>query len=114
MNDAKTLKLIPRLSEKAFSVSEVRNTFIFVVPRESSKQSIAAAVTAQLGVQVASVRVLNQKGKSKRTIRKNGRPAAGRNSDMKKAYVQLKQGESLPFFLDSSDQEKKPEAKGKK
>ena len=44
------------------------------------------------GVQVASVQVLNQKGKTKRF---GGRP--GRRNNVRKAYVSLKEGQELNF-----------------
>ena len=99
----KTISLIPRLSEKAFDLSQKTNTFTFQVPKNASKAAIASAVESQFSVKVAAVHVINQKGKAKRTVRKGGRPVPGRNSDMKKAYVSLVKGDTLPFFLGEAD-----------
>jgi large subunit ribosomal protein L23 len=106
----KTISLIPRLSEKAFALSKESNTFIFSVPRSASKATIARAVNIQFDVSVQEIRVINQKGKAKRTIRRGGRPVAGTNSDFKKAYVTLKEGDSLPFFLGENDNSDAKEA----
>jgi ribosomal protein L23 len=53
-----------------------------------------------------------QKGKAKRTVRKGGRPAQGRESDFKKAYVTLKEGDSIPLFAAGEEEvkEEKPKA----
>ena len=93
-----SLVLKPRVSEKASGLSQVRNTYVFDVERAANKHTIARAVEAQYGVTVTEVNVVNAKGKTKRTVRKGGRPTAGRTSDVKKAYVTLKAGESMPIF----------------
>ncbi|HEX8226524.1 MAG TPA: 50S ribosomal protein L23 [Candidatus Saccharimonadales bacterium] len=93
-----SLLLIPRVSEKAYGLSQVRNTYVFDVERAANKHSIARAVEAQYKVTVTEVNTINAKGKSKRTVRKGGRPTMGRTSDVKKAYVTLKAGDSMPIF----------------
>lgn len=90
--------LRPRMSEKAYGVSQQRNTYVFDVAGDTNKHSVARAVSEQYAVTVTAVRVVNQKGKVKRTIRKGGRPTMGRQSDVKKAYVTLKSGDTLPIF----------------
>lgn len=90
--------LKPRLSEKAYGVSQLRNTYVFDVEGDTNKHSVARAVAEQYSVTVTAVRVVNLKGKTKRTIRKGGRPVAGRQSDVKKAYVTLLAGDTLPIF----------------
>jgi large subunit ribosomal protein L23 len=108
--DGTKITLIPRLSEKAFALSQDQNTFVFVVPKSASQAVIANAVKTQFNVEVVEVRMINQKGKSKRTIRK-GRAVPGRNSDMKKAYVKLAAGNTLPFFQSETEVEDKKESK---
>lgn len=93
-----TTVLKPRMSEKAYGVSQLRNTFVFDVAGDTNKHSVARAVSEQYSVTVTGVRVVNIKGKVKRTVRKGGRPVMGRQSDTKKAYVTLKAGDSLPIF----------------
>lgn len=102
-----SLVLKPRVSEKAYGLSQVRNTYVFDVERAANKHSIARAVSEQYGVTVTEVNVINQKGKVKRTVRKGGRPSMGRQSDVKKAYVTLKQGDSLPIFAAIEEAEAK-------
>lgn len=93
-----SLVLKPRVSEKAYGLSQVRNTYVFDVERAANKHTIARAVEAQYNVTVTEVNVANAKGKTKRTVRKGGRPSMGRTSDVKKAYVTLKAGDSMPIF----------------
>ncbi len=79
----------PVITEKATLVSE-RNQFVFRVAAEATKPEIKAAVEALFGVKVLGVNTLVQKGKQKRF---RGRP--GVRSDVKKAYVQLAEGQSI-------------------
>jgi large subunit ribosomal protein L23 len=90
--------LKPRMSEKAYGVSTLRNTFVFDIEGDTNKHSVARAVSEQYSVTVTAVRVVNLKGKVKRTVRKGGRATTGRQSDVKKAYVTLKAGDTLPIF----------------
>src|SRR5687767_2207754 len=111
----KTTLLRPRLSEKTFGLANSKTVYVFNVPSEANKRTIAAAVTAQFEVTVLTVNVVNQKGKSKRSVRKGGRAVAGKRSDSKKAYVTLKEGEKLPFFDTPDDKkDKKADKKAKK
>lgn len=80
-----TLPLQPRLSEKAYGLSQSHNVYVFDIPRNASRQSIAAAVCAQFEVTVLKVNITNHKGKAKRTLSKNGRRSTkGMQSDAKK------------------------------
>lgn len=95
----KTLVLKPRLSEKAFAQSQTKNTYVFVVPGDATKHTVARAVAAQFEVTVTEVNIANVKGKAKRSISKGGRRVSkGSQNDIKKAYVTLKDGDSLPLF----------------
>jgi len=82
----------PIISEKATSVAEKHNQVMFKVLQDATKPEIKAAVEQMFGVQVASVQVVNQKGKAKRF---GGRP--GRRNNVRKAYVSLKEGQELNF-----------------
>ncbi len=104
---ALTLVLKPRVSEKAYGLSQVRNTFVFDVDYSANKHMVARAVSEQYGVTVTEVRIINQNGKVKRTVRKGGRPSLGRQSDVKKAYVTLKAGDTLPIFAAIEEAEAK-------
>lgn len=109
----KTTLLRPRLSEKTFGLANAGNVYVFDVPGNANKQTVAAAVTAQFGVTVINVNMTNVKGKAKRTIRKGGRAVSGQQSDRKKAFVTLKQGDKLPFF-DTEETDKKDKKAAKK
>jgi len=103
----KTTLLRPRLSEKTFGLANAGNVYVFDVPGSANKQTVAAAVTAQFEVTVVNVNMTNVKGKAKRTIRKGGRAVSGQQSNRKKAFVTLKQGDKLPFFETEDDKKNK-------
>jgi large subunit ribosomal protein L23 len=106
----KTMILRPRVSEKAYGQSQTLNTYVFVVPGDATKHSVARAVATQFEVEVVGVNVLNVKGKAKRTISKGGRSQVrGRQNDIKKAYVTLAEGQSLPIFETIEDAEAQEE-----
>lgn len=94
----KEMILKPRLSEKTYGLSVASNAYAFQVPGDATKHTVARAVEAQFDVTVETVNIINVKGKAKRTVRKGGRPTAGKRSDIKKAYVTLKEGDKLPIF----------------
>lgn len=112
---SKTMLLKPRVSEKAYAQSAATNTYVFVVPGDANKTTVAQAVEAQFGVTVTAVNITNVKGKVKRTVRKGGRQTLGKDSDFKKAYVGLKEGDSIVVFA-AEDEAKndKPQKKEKK
>lgn len=100
-----SIVLKPRLYEKTYGLSQTTNTFVFDVPSELNKHTIAAEVAKQFDVTVTDVRIVNRKGKAKRTVHKGGRASNGRDSDIKKAYVTLAKGNHLPFFEAEEKQE---------
>lgn len=105
----KTLTLRPRLSEKTYSLSESR-VYVVDVPTDANKHSVARAVEAQFEVKVDKVNIANIKGKSKRVVSITGKRTNntdGRQSDVKKAYVTLAKGNSLPFFAAIEEEEEK-------
>jgi large subunit ribosomal protein L23 len=91
------MKIIPRMSEKSYQQSQ-NGMYVFDVPATANKQQIADAVTQQFSVAVDDVNTTIAKGKVKRTYRKGGSPVVGRRKDLKKAYVRLAEGESIPVF----------------
>jgi large subunit ribosomal protein L23 len=109
MSDATAMTIKPRMSEKAYALSKERDTYVFVVPKTANKVTVAAAVEAQFGVSVVSVNVSNTTGKPKRSYRRGGRPLVGKNPDIKKAYVRLKDGDSIPVFAAVDEEEAKAE-----
>lgn len=82
----------PHISEKATVVAEKNRQFVFRVRPDANKLEIKKAVEQLFNVQVASVNTTITKGKSKRFGRN-----LGRRSDIKKAYVALKEGFDLDF-----------------
>jgi len=109
-----TLVLKPRMSEKSYGLSETRNVYVFDVDGSATKHTVARAVAAQFKVTVEAVNIVNVKGKVKRTVKKGGRAVSGTRSDVKKAYVTLKEGDKLPFFESIKEEEQKLEEADKK
>lgn len=94
MNQERVYKIIlgPVVSEKAALLGESQSQVVFKVTQDAQKAEIKAAVEQLFEVKVESVRVLNVKGKTKRT-----RYGVGVRSDWKKAYVRLEQGQDIDF-----------------
>ncbi len=109
----KDLVLLPRISEKAYGLSETRGVYTFVVPKSSNRTQIQLAVEAQYEVTVTDVNMLNVKGKVKRFMH-NRKQKLGNRSDFKKAYVTLKKGDSLPIFAALKEDTPAPEKSKKK
>ncbi|HEY1927706.1 MAG TPA: 50S ribosomal protein L23 [Caulobacteraceae bacterium] len=81
--------LAPLITEKATQLSD-QNKLVFKVALDATKEEIAQAVEELFKVNVVKVNTLIQKGKTKRF---RGRP--GRRSDIKKAIVTLREGQSI-------------------
>ena len=103
------IAIVPRVSEKAYAMSQApgEKTYIFEVPLSANKHVIARAVSSEYDVTVTDVRTAIVKGKPKQSYRKGSRPQFGRRSDIKKAYVTLKAGDSLPIFEEIAAEEAK-------
>lgn len=110
---SKTLVLKPRVSEKAYGLTQLHNTYVFIVPTSANKAMVEEAVNVQFDVTVTDVNIINVKGKAKRTVRKGGKAVAGRDNDIKKAYVTLKEGDSIAVF-NTEDKNEKPAQKDAK
>ena len=80
----------PVVSEKATMVSEKSNVVTFKVLQGATKPEIKAAVELLFKVEVIGVSVVNIKGKIKRFGK-----TTGRRDNVRKAYVQLKEGQDL-------------------
>jgi len=106
----KSIVLRPRMSEKSYGLSQTVRTYVFDVPGNVNKHSVARAIAEQYEVTVQSVNIANISGKAKRTVRKGGRQVKGRESDVKKAYVTLTEGQSLPIFNAIEEADAKEEA----
>ena len=79
----------PHITEKATLLSE-HNAVVFKVTNDATKPQIKAAVEALFDVTVLGVNTIVQKGKTKKW---KGAPYT--RSDIKKAIVTLKDGQSI-------------------
>lgn len=91
------LKIFARISEKTYAQAQT-GMYVFNVPVRSTKQQIANAVSKQFSVEVVTVNTVLAKGKVKKAYRKGGSPVVGKRNDVKKAYVRLAEGQSIPVF----------------
>lgn len=83
----------PVITEKATLLREVENSVVFEVDPKATKVEIKQAVQKVFGVSVTGVRTVIVRGKSARVGR-----FTGRKKNWKKAYVTLKEGDSIEFF----------------
>jgi len=88
-----SILLTPRISEKTARLADSANQYAFDVANYATKPDIKKAVAMMFNVEVASVQVTNQKGKTKTFKRQTGK-----RSDVKKAYVRLKPGSEIEFI----------------
>jgi large subunit ribosomal protein L23 len=83
----------PLITEKGMRGNEEHNAVVFQVDRKANKLLIKQAVEALFQVHVLEVNTLNVRGKKKRV-----RMREGRKPDWKKAYVTLREGDTITFF----------------
>lgn len=103
MSEARLMNILraPVISEKSSAAQQDKNTLVFKVLKDASKDEIKAAVETLFNVKVEAVRTLNFQGKVRRTAR-----GFGKRSDWKKAYVTLPEGTQLDIE-DASQQTNK-------
>ena len=95
MKQERLLKVLvgPVISEKSTRLEEYKDKqYAFDVPPCATTPEVNAAVELCFKVQVESVQILTTKGKQKRFGR-----GMGKRSDVRKAYVRLKEGQSINF-----------------
>lgn len=85
-----SILLSPMITEKSSVFGGVGNRVVFKVDRRATKDEIKTAVERVFKVAVADVNTINYLGKPKRTSRSEGRRTA-----YKKAYVTLKEGQTI-------------------
>jgi large subunit ribosomal protein L23 len=85
-----TILIAPHVSEKAARATESAQQYVFRVRTDASKPEIRAAVELMFEVKVERVQTVNVIGKDKRFGR-----FQGKRPDWKKAYVSLKEGQSI-------------------
>ena len=82
--------LSPVITEKSSLAGSEGNPVVFRVARKASKLEIREAVEKIYKVQVRGVRTVNYQGKVKRA-----RQSTGRRAGFKKAYVSIREGQSI-------------------
>ena len=95
MNQERIMNVLlgPHVTEKAAIIGESSNQYVFQVATDATKPEIKKAVETLFEVEVEAVRVTNVKGKVKRTGQR-----IGRRKDWKKAYVRVKDGQTIDFM----------------
>lgn len=103
MSEARLMNILraPVISEKSSAAQQDKNTLVFKVLKDATKDEIKAAVETLFNVKVEAVRTLNFQGKVRRTA-----CGFGKRSDWKKAYVTLPEGTQLDIE-DASQQTNK-------
>lgn len=101
--------LKPRISEKAYALSTLSNTYVIDVPIELNKIEAKRAIEAQFNVSVIKITSLRQKGKRFRSLRlgdKSGKRVYGKRSDIKKVYVTLSPKDTIKIFEEDKSNKK--------
>ncbi len=95
MNEERIMKVLlsPHVTEKAAIIGESSNQYVFQVVTDATKPEIKQAVEHLFKVEVEAVRVTNVKGKVKRSG-----ATLGRRKNWKKAYVRVKDGQTIDFM----------------
>jgi len=99
MNEERLYKILlgAHISEKATVIADEANQFAFKVSKDATRPEIKAAVEKIYGVDVVDVRVLNVKGKVKRSWR-----GVSKKPSWKKAYVRIAEGQDIDFAFAGS------------
>jgi large subunit ribosomal protein L23 len=79
----------PHISEKSARLQET-NQYVFEVAQSANKADVKAAVEELFSVKVASVNVVNTKGKAR-----SFRFRSGSRGSKRKAYVRLAEGHTI-------------------
>lgn len=83
----------PHITEKANDLKDANNEYVFEVATDANKIQIRQAVEGLFNVRVSEVRTSVVRGKNKRVGR-----IMGRRPNWKKAFVSLKEGQTIDFF----------------
>jgi large subunit ribosomal protein L23 len=83
----------PLITEKGMRLNEEGGTVVFRVDARANKLQIKHAVEVLFNVKVTKVNTLNVEGKKRRI-----RYREGKRPDWKKAYITLREGDSITFF----------------
>ncbi len=85
-----TVLIQPHVSEKASTITEKSNQYVFRVRSDASKSEVKQAVELMFEVKVEGINLLNKPGKTRKF--KN---VAGKRNGYKKAYVRLQAGQTI-------------------
>ena len=96
MNQERLFKVLlgPHITEKSAMSAGTATQVVFKVATDATKLEVKKAVQQLFEVKVDGVRVVNMKGKTRRT-----KTGLGRRSDWKKAYVRLAEGQDIDFSV---------------
>ena len=83
----------PLITEKAERGRETSRQYAFEVHRDATKIQVKTAVEKLFGVHVTAVRTAIARGKNKRVGR-----SVGQRPNWKKAFVTLKEGDTIALF----------------
>ena len=87
----------PIITEKATASSELNNCYTFAVNTKANKVEIKKAVEAAYGVSVEKVRTINVRPDRRTRHTKTG-IQHGKTNAVKKAIVQLAEGEMIDLY----------------
>lgn len=90
-HDLASVLVKPRVTEKAVAMSE-KNVYTFIVRRDATKYDVRDAVKALFGVTPVKVNIVN---KTPRQFMSRAKGRRLTEKGMKKAYVYLKDGDSI-------------------
>jgi len=96
MNQERLFKVLlgPHITEKSAMSAGTATQVVFKVATDATKLEVRKAVEQLFEVKVDGVRVVNMKGKTRRT-----KTGLGRRSDWKKAYVRIAEGQDIDFSV---------------
>ena len=93
MRDPREVIIRPVVTEASAMLQEERQTYTFIVAKDSNKIEIRNAVQELFDVTVEDVRTANYPGKVRRVGRR-----IGRKPGYKKALVKLAEGDSIDVY----------------
>ena len=97
MQGTKRVLIRPLVTEKSNLVTEKQNKYVFIVDRKSTKAEIKSAVESYFNVDVVAVNTSITPGNVSAKMTKKGM-VSGRKSAAKKAYITLKEGNTIDIY----------------
>ena len=96
MNQERIFKVLlgPHITEKSAMSQGAATQVVFKIANNANKLEVKKAVEQLFEVKVDGVRLVNVKGKTRRT-----KTGMGQRSDWKKAYVRLAVGQDIDFSV---------------